>query len=88
MLFELRFKKSVQKDLKRIGQDAAKKVMLAIRETLLTNPHAGKQLRGEFSDLWSFRAGSYWVIYTFSKAELWILIVQIGHRKDVYKKLS
>lgn len=88
MLFELRFKKSVQKDLKRIGQDAAKKVMLAIRETLLTNPHVGKQLRGEFSDLWSFRVGNYRVIYTFSKAELWILIVQIGLRKDVYKKLS
>jgi mRNA interferase RelE/StbE len=32
--------------------------------------------------------GDYRVIYTFNDAELWILVVRIGHRRDVYRRLG
>jgi mRNA interferase RelE/StbE len=84
--FELRFKRSVQKDFKHLGQEAAAMVMKAIRSKLLEEPRAGKQLQGKI-DLWSFRVGTYRVLYTFSDQELWILVVSVGHRKEVYKRL-
>jgi len=87
-MFELRFKESVKKDFHRIGKKAAASVMQAIREKLLPDPKvAGKALKGQDGVLWSFRAGDYRVLYVFDEKELWVLVVRIGHRKDVYKTL-
>jgi len=87
MLYDLRLKRTVQKDFKRIGKEAAGQVMRAIREKLLVNPKSGKQLRGELADLWSLRSGDYRIIYAFNDAELWVLVVSVGHRKNIYKRL-
>ncbi|NLE22719.1 MAG: type II toxin-antitoxin system RelE/ParE family toxin [Actinobacteria bacterium] len=29
------------------------------------------------------RTGDYRIVYTFSDAELWVLVVGVGHRRDV-----
>lgn len=88
-MYELRFKKSVQKDIRRIGEDAARRVMTAIRAKLVHDPRgAGKPLKGRQGTLWSFRVGALRVIYTFSEAEVWILVVRVGSRQDVYDHLE
>ncbi|HQK89160.1 MAG TPA: type II toxin-antitoxin system RelE/ParE family toxin [Acidobacteriota bacterium] len=88
-MYALRFKKSVQKDFRRIGQAAARRVLAAIREKLVHDPRgAGKPLRGRHGTLWSFRVGDWRVLYTFSETEVWILVVRVGPRRDVYDKLE
>ena len=88
-MYALRFKKSVQKDFRRIGQAAARRVLAAIREKLAPDPRgAGKPLRGRRGTLWSFRVGDWRVLYTFSETEGWILVVRVGPRRDVYDKLE
>jgi len=88
-MYALRFKKSVQKDFRRIGQAAARRVMAAIRAKLVPDPRgAGKPLRGRQGTLWSFRVGAWRVLYTFSDTEVWILVVRVGPRRDVYHKLE
>lgn len=87
-MFELRFKESVKKDFRRIGRSAAARVMKAIREKLLPDPKAaGKVLKGQDGELWSFRAGDYRVLYVFDEKDVWVLVVRVGNRKDVYKTL-
>ncbi len=83
-IFTLKFKKSVQGDLKRIGEEASQKIMEAIRKNLLPNPKAGKPLKGKGGTLWSYRVGDYRVIYTFNDNELYVLVIRVGHRKEVY----
>ena len=88
-MFELRFKRSVQKDFRRIGQDAARRVMAAIREKLQPDPRgAGKPLKGRQGTLWSFRVGEFRVLYTFNEQEVWVLVVRVGPRQDVYERLD
>lgn len=41
-----------------------------------------------FEYLWRIRVGDYRVIYTVRDQELVILVVSIGHRKDVYRNLN
>jgi mRNA interferase RelE/StbE len=84
-MYSLKLKRSVQGDFKRIGRDAAKKVLDIIRKELLINPRAGKRLKGKDGLLWSHRVGDYRVIYTFNDEELVLLVVRVGHRKEVYR---
>ena len=85
MAYRLFFKKSVKKDLKKVGQDAARRILKEIREKLLPDPRGGKPLKGKDGLLWSFRSGDYRVIYTFSDRELIVLVIRIGPRGKVYR---
>ena len=84
-MYALKFKRSVQGDLKRIGREAAGKVLDAIRKDLLIDPRAGKRLKGSEGTLWSYRVGDYRIIYTFSEEELVLLVVRVGHRREGYR---
>ena len=50
MVYRLFFKKSVKKDLKRLGQEIARHIFKEIREKLLPDPRIGKPLKGAYSD--------------------------------------
>ena len=47
-------------------------------------PSGAKKLVAELN-LWRIRVGSYRVIYRIEDDKLLILVVKIGHRKDVYR---
>jgi mRNA interferase RelE/StbE len=85
MAYRLFFKKSVKKDLKRLGQEVAKRILKEIREKLLPDPRGGKPLKGKDGLLWNFRRGDYRVIYTFSDRELIVLVIRIGPRGKIYR---
>lgn len=41
-------------------------------------------LKGEFAGLRKMRAGDYRVVFTISDSD--IVVLRIGHRKEIYKK--
>jgi mRNA interferase RelE/StbE len=50
------------------------------------NPRAtGKGLQGRLSGYWRYRVGDYRLICQIKDGELVILIIEIGHRKDIYR---
>ena len=49
-------------------------------------PQLGKRLR--YFDFWSLRVGDYRVIYEIWKREGQIVVLFIGHRRDVYEDLG
>jgi len=90
--YVVRFKRSVLRDLRRLDPLARQRVRCAIHERLARDPRLGKRLAGAREPrsgrpLWSLRAGDYRIVYTFSDAELWILVVRVGHRRAVYDDL-
>lgn len=50
------------------------------------HPHGTKKLAGE-DDLYRLRVGDYRIIYQVQGKRLVVLIVRIGHRADVYRRL-
>ena len=85
-MYNLKFKQSVAKDLKKIGREDGEKILKAIREKLLPDPSCGKKLKGNLAAIWSFRTGDYRVLYTFNDSELVVLVLGIGHRREVYER--
>ncbi len=45
----------------------------------------GKPLKGKLSSYWRYRVGQYRILVELLDKELIIVIISIGHRRDVYK---
>jgi mRNA interferase RelE/StbE len=45
----------------------------------------GKALKGRLSTVWSYRVGDYRIICDIHDEKLVILVVTIGHRREVYR---
>jgi mRNA interferase RelE/StbE len=48
-------------------------------------PHGVKKLKGSSKDLYRIVVGNYRIVYTIKDRALIILIVTIGHRREVYR---
>jgi mRNA interferase RelE/StbE len=81
--YKITFKKSVSRDLKKIGQSQAKNILDKIEKELPLKADQYPQLKGRFSGLRKCRIGDYRVI--FSLLNDTVLITRIKHRKEVYR---
>jgi len=79
---KIEYKKSVLRDLKRIGMPEIKRIILNLEKTLKENPHEGTPLKGEFEGLFRLRIGDYRIIY--AKTREGVLILRIGHQNKAY----
>jgi mRNA interferase RelE/StbE len=52
--------------------------------SLAENPHQGKFLKHDFKGKYSFRVGSYRIIYKIIRESITVYIFDTGHRRDVY----
>ncbi|MCC6140532.1 MAG: type II toxin-antitoxin system RelE/ParE family toxin [Nitrospira sp.] len=52
---------------------------------LSEQPELGKCLTGLLSDRWPYRVGDWRILYKVKKNEVLILILTVGHRRDVYE---
>ena len=78
------YKKSVQRDLKRLSRAEARRVLNQIEEGLSENADTYPVLKGQFTGLRKYRIGDYRVIYAILGDD--VLVLRIGHRKEVYKR--
>jgi mRNA interferase RelE/StbE len=78
------YKASVEKDLRGLGQPAARRVLVKIEKTLLSLEKPGEALSGEFAGLFKIRIGDYRVIFVPITGGY--LVLRIAHRRDVYRK--
>ncbi len=49
------------------------------------NPHQGKPLKLSLKDKWSYRVGMYQIIYSVEYNILTVYVLEIGHRREVYR---
>ena len=83
MAYNIVYKKSVHRDLKRLSKAEAGRILDQIERELLKKPDSNPVLKGQFAGLRKFRVGDYRVIYALLGDD--ILILRIGHRRNVYK---
>ena len=57
-------------------------------ERIAGEPALGKRLTHELSCLWSYRSGDYRIIYRVEHQKVLIIVLAVGHRRDIYKTIS
>ena len=84
MTYAVKILRSAQKQLAKIVQQDQPRIISGIR-LLADNPRPSnaKKLTGRSG--WRIRIGMYRVIYEISDKELLVLVVAIGHRREVYR---
>ncbi len=53
--------------------------------SLTTHPFLGKPLKDTLKGKYALRVGVYRIIYMVAKREIIIYVLDIGHRRDVYR---
>jgi mRNA interferase RelE/StbE len=74
------------KDLKKLNRTSAKKIVAKVKNYLIQDPvKLGTPLKGNLKGLYRYRIGEYRVIYVIDQAEKKIIILNVNHRKKIYK---
>lgn len=83
--YRVEFKPSAAKTVERLVRAAQRRV-LAAAEALADNPRPDgcRKLAGAV-DLYRIRVGDYRVAYTVRNRVLLVLVVRVGHRREVYR---
>ncbi len=69
-----------------LPESVASAVIELITGPLLENPRrVGVALRNELEGLWSARRGTYRVLYGIEETKREVVILRVGHRRDVYR---
>lgn len=81
----LEISRTAEKQLRALSVDAQRRLaraMVALADDPF--PRGSRKLVG-YEDVFRIRVGVYRVIYDVAEAQLVIIILKIGHRKDVYR---
>jgi len=84
LAYRIVYKKSVQRDLKKLDKHEALNILEKIENILSEHPSSFPVLKGRFSGLRKYRVGDYRVIYVILEED--VVILRIGDRKEIYKK--
>ena len=87
MAHRVEFTPAAQRELRALDGEIHRRVAAAI-DDLADDPRPPgvKQMHGKAPDVWRIRVGDYRVLYRIRDDVLTVLVVKIGHRREVYRR--
>jgi mRNA interferase RelE/StbE len=74
-------------ELQKLDRQAQKGIVAYLDERIATKEDPrrfGKPLRAQLAGLWRYRVGDYRILCQIREGALLVLVVSVGHRKNVY----
>ncbi|NBC30624.1 MAG: type II toxin-antitoxin system RelE/ParE family toxin [Spirochaetes bacterium] len=84
MTYSIEILRAAQKQLAKVEQGLQQRIIDAIRN-LAVDPRPSGCTKLSGRPAWRIRVGSYRVIYEVHDDRLLVLVVSIGHRREVYR---
>lgn len=88
MSYRIEVKKSAAKSLRKIPKADQKRIAAEIDSLAENTPNPDTTKMKGNNPFHRIRVGNYRIVYEIHDEVLVILVIKIGHRKDIYKKLS
>jgi len=88
MRFRVEYTRTAANQLKKMDRKIAVFIISYIEEKLVNceNPRLyGKSLKGTLNEIWRYRVGDCRILAKIEDDRVLITIVEIGHRKDIYR---
>jgi mRNA interferase RelE/StbE len=86
-MYKIEIEERCLRELKKLDKKFVEKAFSILSTTLAKDPYLGKQLKGEYSGLFSYRFSDYRIVYEIIEKAISIVVLRIGHRKNVYDGL-
>ena len=88
MAYGIIITKSAEKEFQALTKPEQRAIDARIQELAKDpRPPGAAKIRG-FQDIYRIRAGDYRIVYRIQDDELIVLIIRIGHRRDVYRHMK
>lgn len=87
MAYKIVYEKRALKNLQKIDKSQQRMIIAWIEKNLqnTSNPKRhGKALKGQLKEYWRYRVGNYRILADINQDEVKIIVINIGHRKDIY----
>ncbi len=87
MSWAYRFEERALKELRKLGKQAQREIIDYLDERIAgkQDPRRfGKGLKSDLAGLWRYRVGDYRILCQIRNGELLVLVVAVGHRRDIY----
>ncbi|HEY8991470.1 MAG TPA: type II toxin-antitoxin system RelE/ParE family toxin [Luteolibacter sp.] len=88
MSWVYRFDQRALKELKKLGKQAQREIVAYLDERVAGDDDPrrfGKGLKADLAGLWRYRVGDFRILCQIVDGELLVLVVALGHRRDVYE---
>jgi mRNA interferase RelE/StbE len=85
--YQVEFTSKASKQLEKLSKDIQQRIKTKVYE-LVENPCPNGVVKLENSDKYRIRVGSYRVLYQIENDLLIVIVVRVGHRREVYKDES
>ena len=90
MAWQIEFDPSAAKELAKLDKPTARRIVQFLRERVApqNDPRSlGEALRGdELGSFWKYRLGDYRVVAEIVDRRVLVIVVRVGHRREVYRK--
>lgn len=89
MAWTVRISNIAERQLRKLDRPAQKRILDWLEERLeeCKNPrHFGESLKGDHAGFWRYRIGDYRIICDIQDQRVVVLVLAIGHRKEIYKR--
>lgn len=88
MAWRIEFTRSADKAMRKLDKGIAKRVLDELDEiATLEDPRGrGKALTGNLAGVWRYRVGDYRVLCDIQDGRLVVLVVDVAHRREVYRR--
>jgi mRNA interferase RelE/StbE len=89
MAWAIEFDTAAQRELNKLDPAISRRILkfLLGRVAKLDDPRSiGERLQGRLHHLWKYRVGDYRILCSFRQEVLVVLVLEIGHRREIYKR--
>ena len=87
MPYRIEYRPEARRSLKKLDPPTRRRIVSRI-EKLADNPRpAGVEVLKGLEHLYRLRVGDYRVIYRIEDRARLVLVIRVGHRREVYRKL-
>lgn len=86
--WQIEITRTAQKQIQKLDRMAQESIVSFLRTRVMpaANPRQlGKPLHGDKKGLWRYRVGDYRLICDIQDQRVTILLLTVGHRKEVYR---
>lgn len=89
MAWKIELSEFASRELAKLDPQHSSRILKFLRDRIARadDPRSlGKPLHGsEFGELWRYRVGAHRIICKIEDQRLFILVLRIGHRKEIYR---
>jgi mRNA interferase RelE/StbE len=88
MTWKVEFDNRARKELRKLDEESQKRILNWLRSNIATKrdpKRLGQPLKGRLKGMWRYKVGEYRLMCQIQSKKILVLILRIGHRRDVYQ---